>query len=140
MKANELMIGNFIYIKNRKVPEIVRVNRVDGRRLLCRRYDKAEAIEVTPKLCKPIPITEEWLTKNDFKREYDCICEYTYYIREIDGYFVEVKIGCSNMGDDYVNCHIDNCDRCTVASADIQYVHQLQNLLHIMNIKFDIRL
>jgi hypothetical protein len=88
----------------------------------------------------PIPITEEWLTKQGFEREYDELCEYTYYIREIDGYFVEVKIGCSNMGDDYVNCHIDNCDRCTVASADIQYVHQLQNLLNIMNIKFDIKL
>ena len=134
------MIGNFIYIKNRRVPEIVRVNRIDGKRLLCRRFDKAETIEVTPKLCKPIPITEDWLANNEFKREYDCICEYTYYIREIDGYFVEVKIGCSNMGDDYVNCHIDNCDRNSVASADIQYVHQLQNLLHIMNIKFDIKL
>jgi hypothetical protein len=88
----------------------------------------------------PIPITEEWLTKQGFKREYDCICEYTYYIREIDGYFVEVKIGCSNMGDDCVNCHIDNCDRNSVASADIQYVHQLQNLTNIMNIKFDIKL
>lgn len=88
----------------------------------------------------PIPITEEWLTKQGFEREYDCICDYTYYIREIDGYFVEIKIGCSNMGDEYVNCHIDNCDRCTVASADIQYVHQLQNLLNIMNIKFDIKL
>ena len=87
-----------------------------------------------------IPITEEWLTKQGFKQEYDFICEYTYYIREIDGYFVEVKIGCSNMGDDYVNCHIDNCDRNSVANADIQYVHQLQNLLNIMNIKFDIKL
>lgn len=140
MRANELIIGNFIYLKNREVPEIVRVNRIDGRRLLCRRFDKAEAIEVSPKLCKPIPITEEWLTKNEFKRDYDCICEYTYYIRKIDGYFVEVKIGCSNMGDEYVNCHIDNCDRNTVANADIRYLHQLQNLLNIMNIKFDIKL
>lgn len=140
MRANELMIGNFIYIENRRVPEIVRVDRIDGKRLLCRSYDKAEAIEVSSKFCNPIPITEEWLTKNEFKREYDCICEYTYYIREIDGYFVEIKIGCSNMGDDYVNCHIDNCDRNSAANADIQYVHQLQNLLNIMNIKFDIKL
>lgn len=123
MRANELMIGNFVYIKNRRVPEIVRVSRIDGRRLL------------SPKLYNPIPITEEWLTKQGFKREYDCICEFTYYIREIDGFFVEVKIGCSNMGDEYVNCHIDNCDRNSVASADIQYVHQLQNLLNIMDIK-----
>lgn len=140
MIANELMIGNFIYIENRRVPEIVRVDRIDGRRLLCRRFDKAEAIEVSTKLCKPIPITEEWLTKQGFKREYDCICDYTYYIREIDGYYVDIQFGCSNMGDECVNCHIDNCDRNSVASADIQYVHQLQNLLNIMNIKFDIKL
>jgi hypothetical protein len=44
------------------------------------------------------------------------------------------------MGDEYVNCHIDNCDRCTVANVDIQYVHQLQNLLNIMNIQFEIKL
>lgn len=140
MRSNELMIGNFIYIKNRRVPEIVRVDRIDGCRLLCRRYDKAEAIDTSSKFCYPIPITEEWLTKNKFNREYDCICEYTYYIRDIDGYFVEIKIGCSNMGDEYVNCHIDNCDRNSVANADIRYLHQLQNLLNIMNIKFDIKL
>lgn len=84
---------------------------------------------------RPIPITEELLLKNGFKREYDCICEYHYYIREIDGYFVEVKIGCSNMGDEYVNCHIDNCDRNSVANADIRYLHQLQNLLNIMGVE-----
>ena len=88
----------------------------------------------------PIPITEEWLTKNDFKKEYSPIVECYSYKRLIDGYYVDIQFGCSNMGDDYVNCHIDNCYRCTVASADIQYVHQLQNLLNIMNIKFDMKL
>jgi hypothetical protein len=141
MRANELMIGNFIYIKNRRVPEFVRVDRIDGCRLLCRRYDKAEAIDVSSKFCYPIPITEEWLTKNDFiKKEYLPTVEYYSYMRLIDGYYVDIQFGCSNMGDEYVNCHIDNCDRCTVASADIQYINQLQNLLNIMNIKFDIEL
>lgn len=88
----------------------------------------------------PIPITEEWLTKNDFKKEYSPIVEYYSYKRLIDGYYVDIQFGCSNMGDEYVNCHIDNCDRCTVASVDIQYVHQLQNLLNIMNINIDIKL
>ena len=140
MRVNELMTGNFIYIKNREVPEIVRVDRIDGCRLLCRHYDKAEAIDVSPKLCYPIPITEEWLTKNDFKKEYLPIVECCSYKRLIDGYYVDIQYDCSNMGDDYVNCHIDNCDRNSVANADIQYIHQLQNLLNIMNIKFDIKL
>lgn len=89
---------------------------------------------------RPIPITEELLSKNGFEHKYDELCKFNYYIREFGGYFVEIQFGCSNMGDDYVNCHIDNCDRSSVASADIQYVHQLQNLLNIMNIKFDIEL
>ena len=88
----------------------------------------------------PIPITEEWLTKNDFEHRYDELCEFNYYVREIDDYYVDIQLECANMGDEYVTCHIDNCDRCTVANADIQYVHQLQNLLNIMNIKFDIKL
>jgi hypothetical protein len=138
MRANELMIGNFIYIKNREVPEIVRVDRIDGCRLLCRHCDKA--IDASSKFCNPIPITEEWLTKQGFEREYDELCEFTYYIREIDGYFVDIQLECANMGEGYVICHIDNCDRNSVASADIQYIHQLQNLLNIMNIKFDIKL
>lgn len=89
---------------------------------------------------RPIPITEELLSKNGFERKYDELCEFTYYIREIDGCYVNIQLECANMGEGYVTCHIDNCDRCTVASVDIQYVHQLQNLLNIMNIKFDIKL
>lgn len=145
MRVDELMICNAVRYNGNdfKVTDISRAwPRVE------RRYNNKPVVTIfdggllTVGLdeIEPIPITEEWLTKNDFKREYDCICEYTYYIREIDGYFVEIKIDCSNMGDEYVNCHIDNCDRNSVASADIQYVHQLQNLLNIMNIKFDINL
>ena len=138
MKANELMVGNIVRYDGMTV-YVGQVNetKIEG---LIDKNDLLIDIRFSVERLEPIPITEEWLTKQGFKHEYDSICEYTYYIQEIDGYFVEVKIGCSNMGDEYVNCHIDNCDRCTVASADIQYVHQLQNLLNIMNIKFDIKL
>ena len=37
-------------------------------------------------------------------------------------------------------CRIDNADRDSIANADILYVHQLQNLLNLMNIKSDITL
>ena len=137
MKANELMIGNIVGYSSltRMVTAINPPYFID-----LGNSERTTITNVCIEHLNPIPITEELLAKNGFKREYDCICEYTYYIREIDGYFVEVKIGCSNMGDEYVNCHIDNCDRNSVASADIQYVHQIQNLLSIMNIKFDIKL
>lgn len=145
MKVSELMIGNAVQYNGNpfKVTDISRA----WPRVECKYNNKPVVtlfdggiFTVGLDEIEPIPITEEWLTKQGFKSGYDCICEYTYHIREIDGYFVEVKIGCSNMGDEYIHCHIDNCSRCTVANADIQYVHQLQNLLNIMNIKFDIKL
>lgn len=132
MKHTELMIDNLIAIHDGRTMRVVSLRggyvfgAVDG---------YVGAIGEIYQRCQPIPITEELLAKNGFKREYDCICEYHYYIREIDDYFVEVKIGCSNMGDEYVNCHIDNCDRNSVANADIRYLHQLQNLLNIVGVE-----
>lgn len=137
MKANELMIGDMVGYSSltRMVTAINPPYFID-----LGNGERTTITNVCIEHLNPIPISEELLAKNGFKHEYDCICEYTYYIREIDGYFVEIKIGCSNMGDEYVNCHIDNCDRNSVANADIRYLHQLQNLLNIMNIKFDIKL
>lgn len=137
MEVSELMIGNAvkyfsleIMVTAIKPPYFVDLG-TDG---------KTTVANASIEFVSPIPITEEFLERNGFKREYDCICEFNYYIREIDGYYMEIKLGCSNSGDEYVVCHIDNCDRNSVASADIQYVHQIQNLLNIMNIKFDIKL
>lgn len=133
MKANELMVGNIVRYDGMTV-YISQVNKtkVEG---MIDKNDLLIDIRFRVELLEPIPITEELLAKNGFKHEYDCICEYTYYIREIDDYFVEVKIGCSNMGDEYVNCHIDNCDRNSVSNADIRYLHQLQNLLNIVGVE-----
>ena len=135
MRANELMVGNIVRYDGMTV-YIDQINRtkVEG---MIDKNDLLIDIRFRVELFEPIPITEELLAKNGFKHEYDCICEYTYYIREIGGYFVEVKIGCSNMGDEYVNCHIDNCDRNSVANADIRYLHQLQNLLNIVGVEME---
>ena len=143
MEVSELMIGNAVQYNGNpfKVTDISRAwPRVEAKhnnKPVVTIFDGG-IFTVGLDEIEPIPITEEWLVKNDFKKEYSPIVEYCSYKRLIDGYYVDIQFGCSNMGDDYVNCHIDNCSRCTVASADIQYVHQLQNLLNIMNIKFDI--
>ncbi|MBQ5839790.1 MAG: hypothetical protein IIW42_07175 [Bacteroidaceae bacterium] len=97
--------------------------------------EKTTVTNASIEFVSPIPITEEFLEKNGFKKRYNIA-----YEREIDGYYIEIQLEYANMGDEFIHCHIDNCSRCTVASADIQYVHQLQNLLNIMNIKFDIKL
>ena len=133
MKKNELMIHNYVSFDDFPV-EIMNIGltHIEG---YLNKYDKPYRVRRNLEHINPIPIAEELLAKNGFKHEYDCICEYTYYIREIDDYFVEVKIGCSNMGDEYVNCHIDNCDRNSVANADIRYLHQLQNLCNIAGVE-----
>ena len=138
MKANELMVGNLILSPSGKITKVFLVS--EELFMVDRTSDRCQGKTLDD--WNPIPITEEWLAKNDFKKEYSYspIVEYYSYKRLIDGYYVDIQFDCSNMGDDYVNCHIDDCDRYTVASADIQYVHQLQNLLNIMNIKFDIKL
>lgn len=142
MKANELMVGNFAWADGSNV-----LIREIGEKQTCVSWDdkcperKFLSRNLIPNdWIQPIPITEELLAKNGFKREYDCIFEFNYYIREIDGYYIEITFGCSNSGDENVICHIDNCDRNSVANADIRYLHQLQNLLNIMNIEFNIEL
>lgn len=135
MNANELTIHNWVSFEGCPVRITnVGLTRIEGMLL---KNDMLIDVGFKYEHIEPIPITEELLAKNGFKREYECICEYHYYIREISGFFVEVKIGCSNMGDEYVNCHIDNCDRNSVANADIRYLHQLQNLCNIASAEME---
>lgn len=136
MVASELMVGNAvnyfsleIMVTAIKPPYFVDLG-TDG---------KTTVTNASIDFVSPIPITEEFLERNGFKCEYDCICEFNYYIREIDGYYIEIQLGCSNSGDEYVVCHIDNCDRNSVASADIRYVHQLQNLLNLLEIEWEVK-
>ena len=90
---------------------------------------------------EPIPITKEFLYKNGFIRVVDKLDGYiTSYNKEIDGNFLEIRFGISNTSKDHVVCHVDNSDRCSIGSADIQYIHQLQNFLSVLNIKMKVEL
>lgn len=131
MKANELMIGNLIYRPccTDKVVEI-RSNGIIG-------CDKLRGLIPFSEV-EPIPITEEWLVNNGFEKFYDEICEFSYYTKEVDGNYIDIKLDCSNIDENHVVCHVDNSDRCSIGCVDIQYVHQLQNLLNLINIKSDI--
>lgn len=87
----------------------------------------------------PFPISEEFLEKNGFVLDDDIegITEEKFYLLKLDKFTITIHEGSNTMGRDWW-IHIDNEDCCTIASADIQYVHHFQNLLNIMNIKFDI--
>lgn len=84
---------------------------------------------------EPIPITEEWMVKNGFEKFFDDVFEFSYYTKEVDGNYIDIKMNSSNISENHVVCHVDNSDRCSIANADIRYIHQLQNLLNLMGIK-----
>lgn len=90
---------------------------------------------------EPIPITKEFLYKNGFIRVVDKLDGYiTSYDKEIDGHFLEIRFGISNTSKDHIVCHVDNSDRCSIGCVDIQYIHQLQNFLSVLNIKMKVEL
>ena len=131
MKATELMIGNIVEVNG--VPQ--RIRQVSRRKIgYCplgsptRSYARVNEIN-------PIPITEELLVRNGLKRE-NVICSEKYFFKNIPNYTIVVKNHSNTIGRDW-SVHIDNDDADSVADVDIQYLHQLQNLLNIMDIKLD---
>lgn len=131
MKATELMIGNIVEVNG--VPQ--RIRQVSRRKIgYCplgsptRSYARVNEIN-------PIPITEELLLKIGLKRE-NVICSEKYFFKNIPNYTIVVKSHSNTIGRDW-SVHIDNDDADSVADVDIQYLHQLQNLLNIMDIKLD---
>lgn len=89
----------------------------------------------------PVPITEEFLEKNGFvlDDEVEEITEEKFYILNLDKFTITIHEGSNTIGRDWW-VHVDNEDCCTIASADVQYVHQMQNLFNIANVETDIRL
>lgn len=132
MKANELMIGNLIYRPccTDKVVEI-RSNGIIG-------CDNLRGLIPFSEI-EPIKITEEWLLNNGFEKSYEEIFKFNYYTKEVDGNYIEIKTDYSNIDENHVVCHVDNKDRCTIGLADIQYVHQLQNFLTVLNIEMEVK-
>ena len=139
MRIDEFMIGNIV--KCVWDDEIYEVIILDFRGMVyiknIAKEDNIEGHECLLKSIYPLPITIEWLVKNGFEERYEDICDYYYYTKEINNglYRIEIKFGVSNTSISHVVCHIDNSDCQTFCSADIQYIHQLQNLLNILDIK-----
>lgn len=93
---------------------------------------------------EPIPITEDLLLKNGFNKElliegmenYD---DWVSYKKEVNGYFLDIR-HCSNSIERDWYVHIDNDAHCSVGSMDVEYVHQLQNLVTLSGNKIDIKI
>lgn len=139
MKINELMIGNFVkYVWFDGIYEVVDL---DYRGMVyIKNVDKEslfEGHECLLKSISPIPITIEWLVKNGFEKRREDILDYYYYSKEIEDGLYKILIQCSDSdaGVGYFTLYFNNNKCQTSGYADIQYIHQLQNLLNIINIK-----
>lgn len=130
IKANELSVGNWVIWLGKPC-------QVDTGILVTEFPFKVDS----SKYVKPIIITEEFLKSNGFVLDDDIndITEEKYYLLKLDKFTITIHEGSNTIGRDWW-VHIDNEDCCSIASADVQYVHQLQNLLNIANVNIDIRL
>lgn len=93
--------------------------------------------------CYPIPITEDFLKANGFIHK--CIIEPDKHYpeglfeweKEVQGCWLTLSVGSNKIGCDW-RLHVDNCDRDSICNIDIQYVHQLQNVLNILGIEMEV--
>lgn len=116
MKANELRIGNYVYLVNDTPDPITEhLIQIETRHLM--------ELEENPYLFDPIPLDEEWLERLGFKQggvygrndAYKSPCEFyfmeKYWIKDYDDYSLKHY----NTGQ-FIN------------NSEIKYVHALQNL------------
>lgn len=137
MKPTELQIGNLVFLSG----QAVKVRSITKKKVgvltdsESTRLHYARLFEV-----KPIPITEEWLMKNSFTKI--GIADnfgVEVYRKGLPDAIIEIKKNCSNtIGRDWF-CHIDNETCQGVACADVQYIHQVQNLLNLVGVKSDFK-
>lgn len=132
MKANELMIGDWVYRMDFKIPV---PSKIIGMEVI--NYDKMEyVVDVFNKNgynvqlylneVQPIPLTPEILEKNGFE-EYDGL----YRLDIAEGVFVNADF---KSKEPFVSIH----NTCYRAIPICKYVHQLQHALRLCGIEKEI--
>ncbi len=91
----------------------------------------------------PIPITEELLLKNGFIKRLLIERNETYddwveFYKEVGGCHLSIR-HCSNTIERDWRVHIDNEYHCSVGRMDVEYVHQLQNVVRLAGYEFEIK-
>lgn len=92
----------------------------------------------------PITITEDLLLKNGFTKKlliegnekYD---DWVEFEKDFGKFFLSIR-HCSNSIERDWYVQIDNDYRCGVGGMDIEYVHQLQNIITLSGNKIDIKI
>ena len=121
MKANELMIGDFVRIKD----VTVRVKEISARIERCCFEDKYGSYwafgSYWPKEVEPVPLTKEMLFANGFNKYVSCRGK-TYY-----GYTTDHKILFEIM--EWVEGNLETA--VGGRYIELKYVHELQHLLRL---------
>lgn len=131
MNINELMIGNYVKCVGCKDNIFQVISLFDGDLVTIQNSD--DTFDCMLDRVKPIPITIEWLVKNGFEKRHEELLDYYYYTKEIEE--CPFRITIREISGGYFKCYLDNNALQSYGYADIQYIHQLQNLLNIINIK-----
>lgn len=139
MKAADLMIGDWVMVKERKnddvkdYPIMVYSGNIGD-------------IVAENLIVESIPLTEEILKKNGFKN--DVIAQKSIIAEGASNFSIiliseDNRITINNI-DEYLNSfnkwyiHIDTEDMRTLCTAEITYVHELQHLLKLCKIEKEI--
>ena len=157
MKANELMIGDWVLLDMNWAEDDPMYSRLDYQPYkikLSEDFDLAEESNCIgdADAYQPIPLTQEILEKNGFKivhgfgysdkyptwgwgyhngiHDY-CSIDVTFYDTPINGVSHLVKINRNSASGDGIN---------TVHNCDIDYVHQLQHAIRLCGIEKEIEL
>jgi hypothetical protein len=138
MKANELMIGDWVY--NKHHGKNIRLTQYD---FFTHTHNDFGEQELAPfakptigRDLEPIPLTPEILEKNGFRITFEGELHTTYF-RDIENYHTEVKIGKDgtyqklSMLDGFGN---------SVTIIACNFVHELQHALRLCKIKKEIKL
>lgn len=129
MKKEELNIGNIVSIKTYK-GLMVKITKIVGNKVfLDYAGNKDGEIVAETKDLNPIKITETFLIRNGFDVKEEEFKNEVYYERELKGFNIIGRKDVVNLSETDWYFHIDNCDMNSVGGGDINYIHQLQNMI-----------
>lgn len=131
MNSAELMLGDYVrfsttspdYKKFGDKP--FRVSTINLHRAIALAMDNG-FYWIAEEDIEPIPITEEFLLKNDFVQRYGI------FVSE-DSRVIVDHSKANSLRQWYV--HVDNEDFASIGWCDVEYIHQLQQFLNICGIK-----
>jgi hypothetical protein len=125
MKANELRIGNWVYIPQAKTNEQIGVIEENGRFLTKGYKTSYSSIECL----RPIPLTEEWLLRFGFRKK----ASFSDHTIHIDMTNILCLDNDNNESEFSAVSIYDVDEGVWIYLESIQYVHQLQNLYFVLS-------